>query len=58
LALYEDGTALVTVEAKSDDGTVDSMHYVIGFSDAGPRQLVTALLAGPPTVVRAEASQP
>jgi len=58
IALYEDGTALTTVDARKADGTVDSMQYVIGFSDGGPRRSVAALLAGPPPIVGTEASRP
>ncbi len=58
LALYEDGSALATVDAQSATGAVDSMQYVIRFSAEGPSPAVAALLAGPPAITRAAAGRP
>ena len=58
VALYEDGSALATVDAQSAAGAVDSMQYIIRFSDEGPRPAVATLLAGPPAITRAETSRP
>lgn len=58
LALYEDGSALATVDAQSSGGTIDTMQYVIRFSDEGPKPLVATLLAGPPSITRTDPGPP
>jgi hypothetical protein len=52
VALFGDGSALVTVDAQAG-GAIDSMQYVIRFSNEGARPSVAELLAGPPPISRA-----
>ena len=54
LGLYGDGSALVTVDAQSAGGMIDSMQYVLRFSDEGRNESVAAMLAGPPSIARTE----
>ncbi len=52
VALFGDGSALAAVDAQSGGGSIDSMQYVIRFSDEGARPSVAGLLPGPPPISR------
>jgi hypothetical protein len=49
-ALFGDGTALATVDAQTADGSIDSLQYVIRFSDGAGNPSVADLPAGPPPI--------
>jgi len=53
VALFGDGSALATVDARNADGSIDSLQYVIRFSDGGANPSVAELPAGPPPIGRA-----